>query len=112
MEKPSLVFTNTDYSMIPDIKKIDKIENLSKTIKDALRIKVNPKNIEKYIQFVEYNSFEYNLILHGLEMQKYVFGGSLLVDIEFSEEKMNEFFNKTKDEFDKLTRAYVKKISS
>ena len=112
LEKPSLVFTNTDYSMIPDIKKIDKIENLSKTIKDALRIKVNPKNIEKYIQFVEYNSFEYNLTLHGLEMQKYVFGGSLLVDIEFSEEKMNEFFNKTKDEFDKLTRAYVKKISS
>ena len=46
----------------------------------------------------------------GPAMQKYVFGGSLLVDIEFSEEKMNEFFDKTKDEFDKLTRAYMKKI--
>ena len=108
--KPSLVFTNTDYSMIPEVQKIDKIENLSKMINDALKIKVNPKNIEKYIQFVEYNSFEYNCPMHTLAMQKYVFGGSLLVDIEFSEEKMNEFFDKTKDEFDKLTRAYVKKI--
>jgi hypothetical protein len=50
--------------------------------------------------------------MHARATQKYVFGGSLLVDIEFSEEKMNEFFDKTKDEFDKLTRAYVKKISS
>jgi len=108
--KPSLVFVNTDYSMIPEVQKIDKIENLSKTINDALKIKVNPKNIEKYIQFVEYNSFEYNFPMHVVAMQKYVFGGSLLVDIEFSEEKMNEFFDKTKDEFDKLTRAYVKKI--
>ena len=109
-EKPSIVFVDTDYSMIPEVRKIDKIENLSNTIHDALKTKVDQKNIEKYIQFIEKNSFDYNFTLHVMEMQKYVFGGSLLVDIEFSEEKMNEFFDKTKDEFDKLTRAYVKKI--
>ena len=31
-EKPSIVFVDTDYSMIPEVRKIDKIENLSNKI--------------------------------------------------------------------------------
>ena len=46
-----------------------------------------------------------------MEAQKYVYHGSLLVDVEFSEEEMNEFLNKTKSRFAKLTRAYVEKIN-
>ena len=110
-EKPSIVFANTDYSMIPEVRKIDKIENLSNTINDALKTRVAPKNIEKYVQFIEKNSFDYNFILHVMEAQKYVYHGSLLVDVEFSEEEMNEFLNKTKSRFAKLTRAYVEKIN-
>ena len=110
-EKPSIVFADTDYSMIPEVRKIDKIENLSNTINDALKTRVDPKNIEKYIQFIEKNSFDYNFILHVMEAQKYVYHGSLLVDVEFSEEEMNEFLNKTKSRFAKLTRAYVEKIN-
>ena len=97
--------------MIPEVRKIDKIENLSNTIHDALKTRVDPKNIEKYIQFIEKNSFDYNFILHVMEAQKYVYHGSLLVDVEFSEEEMNEFLNKTKSRFAKLTRAYVEKIN-
>jgi len=110
-EKPSIVFADTDYSMIPEVRKIDKIENLSNTIHDALKTRVDPKNIEKYVQFIEKNSFDYNFILHVMEMQKYVYHGSLLVDVEFSEEELNKFFDKTKSEFTKLTRAYVEKIN-
>ena len=109
-EKPSIVFVDTDYSMIPEVRKIDKIENLSNTIHDALKTKVDQKNIEKYIQFIEKNSFDYNFILHVIEMQKYVFHGSLLVDVEFSEEEINEFFDKTKSRFQQLKNAYLEYI--
>jgi len=111
-EKPTMVFADTDFSMIDDIYRLKEIEKLPEYINECLSKKVDSKNIEKYIQFIEKNSFDYNFILHGQLMQKFLYHGSLLVDVEFSEEKMNEFFDKTKDEFDKLTRAYVKKISS
>ena len=109
-EKPSIVFVDTDYSMIPEVRKIDKIENLSNTIHDALKTKVDQKNIEKYIQFIEKNSFDYDFTLHVMEMQKYVFHGSLLVDVEFSEEDINEFFDKTKSRFQQLKNAYLEYI--
>ena len=109
-KKPSIVFVDTDYSMIPEVRKIDKIENLSNTIHDALKTKVDQKNIEKYVQFIEKNSFDYNFILHVMEMQKYVFHGSLLVDVEFSEEEINEFFDKTKSRFQQLKNAYLEYI--
>ena len=96
--------------MIPEVRKIDKIENLSNTIHDALKTKVDQKNIEKYVQFIEKNSFDYNFILHAMEMQKYVFHGSLLVDVEFSEEDINEFFDKTKSRFQQLKNAYLEYI--
>ena len=96
--------------MIPEVRKIDKIENLSNTIYDALKTKVDQKNIEKYVQFIEKNSFDYNFFLHVMEMKKYVFHGSLLVDVEFSEEKINEFFDKTKSRFQQLKNAYLEYI--
>ena len=111
-EKPTMIFADTDFSMIEDIHRLKEIEKLPECINECLRKKVDSKNIEKYIQFIEKNSFDYNFILHGQLMQKYLYHGSLLVDVEFSEEQMNLFLNETREEFTKLKNEYVEKINA
>ena len=108
LRKPTIIFGNTDFSMISDVKKIEEIEKLPEIIKNELKREINPYNLEKYIQFIEENSFEYNMVLHGQIMQKYLYHGSLLTDVEITEDKMNLFLEETKTEFEKLKNAYLK----
>ena len=81
LEKPSILFADTNFSMIPSIQKVKEIEKLPELIKQTISRQIEPKEIEKYIQFVEKKSFEYNLILHGQEMQKFLYHGGVLVDV-------------------------------
>jgi len=108
--KPSIIFSNTDFSMISDIKKLDEIEKLPLIIKNELKREINSCSLEKYIQFIEKNSFEYDMVLHGQMMQKFLYHGSLLADVEINDLDMKRFFEETKNEFLKLKNAYLQVI--
>ena len=110
LKKPTIVFADTNFSMIPDIHRLKEIEKLPEVIKKELDKKINPKHIEKYIQFIENNSFEYNLILHGQEMQEFLYHGGLLVDVNITEKNMNVFLENTKPRFQQLKNAYLECI--
>ena len=110
LKKPTIVFADTNFSMIPDIHRLMEIEKLPEVIKKELDKKINPKHIEKYIQFIENNSFEYNFILHGQEMQEFLYHGGLLVDVKITEKNMNVFLENTKPRFQQLKNAYLECI--
>jgi hypothetical protein len=98
--------------MIPSIHRLKEIEKLPEAIKIELDKKINPEHIEKYIQFTESNSFEYNMQIHGQEMQKFLYNGGFLVDIEISENDMQEYLTKTKSRFIKLKNEYLKNLEN
>ena len=108
--KPSIIFSNTDFSMISDIKKLDEIVKLPLIIKNELKREISSYSLEKYIQFIEKNSFEYDMVLHGQMMQKFLYHGSLLADVEINDLDMKRFFEETKNEFIKLKNAYLQII--
>jgi spore coat polysaccharide biosynthesis predicted glycosyltransferase SpsG len=110
LKKPTIVFADTNFSMIPDIHRLKEIEKLPEVIKKELDKKINSKHIEKYIQFIENNSFEYNFILHGQEMQEFLYHGGLLVDVKVTEKNMNVFLENTKPRFQQLKNAYLECI--
>ena len=110
LEKPAIVFTDTNFSMIPDVHRLKEIEKLPDAIKSELDRKINPEHIEKYVQFIENNSFEYNLSSHGQEMGKFLYNGERLVDIEISENNMQEYLTKTKSRFEQLKHSYLESI--
>ena len=112
LEKPAIVFTDTGFSMIPDVHRLKEIEKLPDAIKSELDRKINPEHIEKYVQFIENNSFEYNLSSHGQEMGKFLYNGERLVDIEISENNMQEYLTKTESRFIKLKNEYLKNIEN
>ena len=107
LEKPSILFADTNFSMIPSIQKVKEIEKLPELIKQTISRRIEPKEIEKYIQFVEKKSFEYNQILHGQEMQKFLYHGGVLVDVSDLPNKMNVFLENTKPRFQQLKNAYL-----
>ena len=110
LEKPSIIFTDTKFSIIHSIKKIEKIEELPSIITQTMKEKIDPKEIEKYIKFVEKKSFEYNLILHGQEMQKFLYHGGMLVDVDDLSENMNNYLENTRSRFNQLKKEYQNHI--
>ena len=112
LEKPAIVFTDTDFSMIPGVHRLKEIEKLPDAIKSELDRKINPEHIEKYVQFIESNSFEYNLTLHGQEMSKFLYNGERWVDVEISENNMQEYLTKTESRFIQLKNEYLKNIEN
>ena len=112
LKKPVIVFTDTNFSMIPDVHRLKEIEKLPEAIKSELDRKINPEHIEKYVQFIENNSFEYNLMSHSQEMGKFLYNGERLVDIEISENNMQEYLTKTESRFIKLKNEYLKNIEN
>ena len=112
LEKPAIVFTDTDFSMIPGVHRLKEIQKLPDAIKSELDRKINPEHIEKYVQFIENNSFEYDLTSHGQEMGKFLYNGERLVDIEISENNMQEYLTKTESRLIKLKNEYLKNIEN
>ena len=112
LKKPTIVFADTNFSMIPAVHRLKEIEKLPEVIKNELDKKINPEHIEKYIQFIESNSFEYNLTLHGQEMSKFLYNGERWVDVEISENNMQEYLTKTESRFLKLKNEYLKNIEN
>ena len=110
LEKPTILFAETDFSIISCIKRVKEIENLPKMIKEEIGKKIESEEIEKYIQFIEKNSFDYELYSHEQEMQKFLYYGGRLVDVNNFEEKINLFLEKTKPRFEQLKKHYLEEI--
>jgi len=58
--KPAIIFAETLFSHLPSIRKIEKLEELPEAIRELLKVKVNPNDLNKFIQFINANSFEVN----------------------------------------------------
>jgi len=110
LEKPTILFAETDFSMIESIQRIKEIEKLPEIIKAQMEQKIDPSEIEKYIQFIEKNSFEYDMYSHEQEMQQLLYHGGMLVDVNNFEDRMNMYLEKTRSRFNQLKKPYLEKI--
>jgi len=76
-----------------------------------LKENVNPIDLEKYIQFSEEISFRFNPLAFSQDISDFFHFSGQLVDVEITEEKMNEFFKKENDKIELLANQYIKKMS-
>jgi hypothetical protein len=109
--KPSIVMGNLDYTILPSVYKIQGAEDLSETIKKCLETKVNPSDILKYITMVKESSFEFDQLGFTQKFHDFFFFEGNLVDVDITENQMNEFLNQNKDEFCILAKEYLKKLN-
>jgi len=111
-EVPSIIFSENTISMIPSIHRLKEIRNLSETISTMLKTNVEPKHLEKYIQFSEKISFPFDPLGFSQDINDYFHFSGKLVDVEITEDKMKRFLEKEKIKLDLLSNEYIKKMSN
>ena len=109
-KKPSIVFAEHAYSMLPSVHTIKSFDELPKAIRMSLNKKVNEADLDRYISLFDENSFEFDQHgFHTMEHDYFFFGGHL-IDVDVSDSKMEYFLQANKSEFEKVTNAFIKKF--
>lgn len=108
-EKPVITFGDTIYSDISSVSKITDINHLPKIIRNSLKQKVDLKELNAFVQFIDKNSFDYD----WLGIQKFIEDNILqggFLDSEITNDKLNLLFENYKSTFELVTQEYIKKI--
>ena len=111
-QKPSIICTDFDYTVLPSVERLKSIEELPKLIQQCLEKKVNSKELDEFVTFREENTFEfYGTQFHKLYVKKFFHGGRL-ADVNITNDDMIEFLNENKNKLDLFIKSYVKKINN
>lgn len=109
--KPSIIFTDLGYLVLPSVEKVKNIEELPKIIRLSLQKKVNPSDLDRYILLLDKNSFEFDLIGFYNIYHDYFYYGGYLTDVQIPIQKMESFLKKFETYFDVLTLEHIKKLN-
>lgn len=108
--KPVIVFADTIYSTLPSVQKMNSFDELPKLIKNGLKFKIKPNDLEKLLLFLERNSFDFDLFGYYTMQAHEFFYDSNLIDVKISENKMKSFLERNSDIFSNIGNILVKKI--
>tara|TARA_Y100001936_G_C16071575_1_gene670992 strand:- start:758 stop:2266 length:1509 start_codon:yes stop_codon:yes gene_type:complete len=109
--KPSIIFAELGYTAIPCIKKLDSYDKLKQAITNTMSIKFNPKFVLNYIQTLEKNSFEFDILNFESKYSNWFYMNGNLVDVEFDNDKMKHFLDDNKTELENLALEFINKIT-
>ena len=108
--KPSIVFSDIIYSYLPSVIKVDALDELDQTIKNALNIHPNSDDIDKFVQLLEENTVDFDLLRHINNFDHEFYYNGALFDVTLDEAKIKKFFNMSEDLTSNLVLKYVNKI--
>jgi len=111
-EKPSIVFSDTVYSFLPSVTRIENIEKLPEEIKNSLSKKVLPHDVSSFINILENNSFEFGWLEINSKFKNEFYYNGGLVDVEISIEKIINFLKRNTVELEKLAMEHNKIIKN
>ena len=107
---PVIVFANTLYSDLSSVKKINSFYELKTTIKNSLDIKSDPNELSSFLHILEKNSVDFDLFGYYTIQAHEFFHDSNLIDVEISEDKMQEFLLSHNSLFETLGNHIIEKI--
>lgn len=109
---PSIIFADVTYSILPSVDVIKSIREISTSIRDSLKKSVEISDLDKYITFLEDNSFIFDQ--YGLDTidHNHFFYGGHLVDVNIISSQMEFYLKENKIVFEKLSDEFKKKLES
>ena len=108
--KPSIIFADLGYSLIPSVTKLNSYTELKHGIMNSLKQTIDPNDVLGYVSILEKNSFEFDIMDFESRYQNTFYMSGNLVDVEFDEKMMNEFLIKNKNDLEIVTDEFIKKI--
>lgn len=109
-QKPSIMFADLDYKLLPSVHKLNFLEDLPSAIRNSLGKKSDATFLEKYVQLINQNSFDFDYLGFELSYHRWFYYGGQLLDVDIQTEKMQLFLEEQKDMLEKLAIEYIKKI--
>ena len=111
-KKPSLIFSDLDFSIISSVHKIKSINELSSAIETYLKKDVRLSDLNNYVNLIDANSFVLNWDSMDVKFDHIFHYGGHLMDTEISGDKMKLFLEQHSKDFDIISSACNKKIQS
>ena len=111
-QKPSIIFADVGYSILPSVFKVNSFHELPTIISIALKTEVDNSDLDRYVTLLENNSFTLDYLkLLTLFNDKFFFGGHS-VDVEISPLQMKLFLDLNNNMFTTITDQFIKKINN
>ena len=110
-EKPSIVFADTIYTILPSVHRIKEIERLPELIRSCLLERVNASDLDKFLTILEEDTFDFDLRGFTTKIEEYFFHEGNLLDTTISESQMKKFLDKNKTLLEKLSLEHIKKMN-
>ncbi len=108
-KKPSIIFSDLGYSLLPSVHVVTELENLPRIIRSALETEVNANDLDKYISLLEKNSFDFDSHEFADKQFEY-FLPEDFDNLDIINKKMKKFLQENLSIFDKLALEHIKKI--
>lgn len=109
-QKPSVIFADLDYTILPSVTKIDSIEDLHSAIVDSLKKPVLADDIDRYLTLVEKNLIDFDIHGFTIDEFEYFFYGGNMEDVDIQVSKMEDFLELKKPELTILSNEIIKKL--
>ena len=109
--KPSLVFSDQIYNILPSVFRVQNIEDLTKLIREALETSVNSDDVDRYLHLLEKNSFDFDILGFSATFKEQFYRGGNLLDVIIPEEKLKNFLEKQKENLEIFTLEHIKRIN-
>ena len=110
--KQSITLSDQDFSYLSFVNQIKTLQEIPDAIKTSLKKKVNISDLNNYLNLIESNSFELNLLYLSTEFADIFHYNGFLVDVEIPIDKMQSFLEKYRNSFEKLAAEFVKRIQN
>ena len=108
--KPSIIFNDLRYSILPSVCRLESIEDLPSIIKKWLNVKVNRYDLSRYVNLLNSVTFDFNWLGFQQLFQNEFNNNDTSRDVIISESKMLEFLIKHKETLESLANEHLKKI--
>ncbi len=105
---PSIIFSDSAFSNLSSITKVQDITKLPQIISNSLKTKVDQDEVLKYYSFTLENSFDFEIPILLNEISNTFFSGGILADVKINEKDMKNFLTSKKSDFDLLANQYIK----
>ena len=109
-EKPSIIFTDMGFSKLSSVFLLKSIHELPYLIRKALFTKVDLKELNDYVNQLENQSFNFDLINYSLAEANYFRYGGNYSDKEITSDQMLSFLNDYEKILNNLTDEFLKKL--
>ena len=110
-EKPSIVFADTIYTILPSVHRIKEIERLPELIRSCLLERVNASDLDRFLTILEEDTFDFDLRTFTTKIHEYFFHEGNLLDTTISESQMKKFLENNRALLEKLSLEHIKKIN-